>query len=428
MSIPLFYDDRNIYWVFDTFGKERVEEYLHSGKFDDKHINDVMEVSSNPFWPTYDRVLTQLVLPYIDLSKHPKIVQDFLYPSGIGVREYVLEHAPHQSSVIGPSFKNLDARTLMLMWDLNNISQHTAKGFDAAGAIDVLTDDEVFERTLQNVDNPEIFIPILFNAAHSPWSNLDNLVTVLKYAPENIIQERLAELICDAARKTSPNWPNIRQRSPEHLVGALLPYVTETVLQEWTQNDHMAAEIVKLYQDPNKPFEALYFDEKLRHSFDGFDQAYNDSRVSTGGHYPCTYGNGDFDKNPIADRKEVREGLIEDIVSVIAEIYENKGIAGVQDAINAQQLSGEQINAGLYHALNKGIPMLANVALKHIDWNNQFAKESLRLALGPTSSNSKQAMVQQMIVKKEAKEQNGRLSAEIAYIVEHNTTAHTRKM
>lgn len=428
MSIPLFYDDRNIYWVFDTFGKERVEEYLHGGKFDEKHINDVMEVSSNRLWPTYDRVLTQLILPHIDLSKHPKILQDFLYPSGVGVREYVLEHAPHQSSVIGASFKNLDARTLMLMWDLNNISQHTAKGFDAAGAIDVLTDDEVFEQTLQNVDNPEIFTPILFNAVHSPWSTLDNLATVLKYAPKEIVTERLADLICDAAVKTPSNWPNAQHRRAENMIGVLLPYVTETVLEEWIANDHMAAKIVKDHQDPNKTFKALYFDEKPRRSFDGFDQAYYDSRVSTGGHYPCTYGNGDFDKNPIADRKEVRDGLIEDIVSVIVKIYEDTGIAGVQDAINSQQLTSEQINAGLYHALNKGIPMLANIALKHIDWDNQFAKESLRLALGPTSSNSKQAMVQQMIVKKEAKEQNGRLSAEIAHIVEQNTTAHTRKI
>lgn len=427
MSIPLFYDDRNIYWVFDTFGKERVEEYLHSGKFDTNHINEVMEVSSNPYWPTYDRVLTQLVLPHVDLNKNPKIVQDFLYPSGVGVREYVLEHAPHQSSVIGPSFNTVDPRIWMLMWDLDNISQYTAKGFDAAGAIDVLADDDVFERTLQNVSRPEMFTPILFNAVYSPWSTLEHLATVLKYAPEDILQERLAELICDAARKTDLLWPNAQQRCAEHMVGALLPYVKDSVLDEWVKNDHMAAEIIKLYQDPDRPFKAHDPDVKLRHSFDGFDQAYNDSRVRTGGHYPCSPG--EYAKtDPIADRKELRQERIDEIVSVIAEIYEHKGIAGVQDAINSQQLTSEHINAGLYHALNNGIPMLANIALKHIDWDNQFAKESLRLALGATSSNSKQAMVQQMIVKKEAQELNGRLSATIAHIVEQNTTAHTRKM
>lgn len=100
----------------------------------------------------------------------------------------------------------------------------------------------------------------------------------------------------------------------------------------------------------------------------------------------------------------------------------------MQDAITAGQLSSEQINAGLYHALNVGIPMLANVALKHVDWDNQFAKESLRLALGPTSSNTKQAMVQQMIVKKEAQELNQRLSSQIAHLVDRDTTEHARKM
>lgn len=426
MSIPLFYDDRNIYWVFDTFGKERVEEYLHSGKFDTNHINDVMEVSSNPYWPTYDRVLTQLVLPHVDLSKNPKIVQDFLYPSGIGVREYVLEHAPHQSSVIGPSFNTVDPRILMLMWDLDNISQYTAKGFDAAGAIDVLTDDDVFERTLQNVPRPEMFTPILFNAVYSPWSTLEHLATVLKYAPEDIIQERLAELICNAARKTDLLWPNAQQRSPEHMVAALLPYVQPSALEEWTQNDHIASEVIQRYQTPDAPFTALDSDVKPHQTFDGFDEAYNDSRVRTSVFYPCI---SEWQPdNPIADRKEMREGLIEDIVSVVAEIYEHKGIAGVQDAITSGQLTSEQINAGLYHALNVGIPMLANVALKHVDWDNQFAKESLRLALGATSSNTKQAMVQQMIVKKEAKELNGRLSAEISHIVERNTTENARKM
>lgn len=426
MSIPLFYDDRNIYWVFDTFGKERVEEYLHSGKFDTNHINDVMEVSSNPYWPTYDRVLTQLVLPHVDLSKNPKILQDFLYPSGIGVREYVLEHAPHQSSVIGPSFNTVDPRILMLMWDLDNISQYTAKGFDAAGAIDVLTDDDVFERTLQNVPRPEMFTPILFNAVYSPWSTPENLATVLKYAPEDIIQERLAELICNAARKTDLLWPNAQQRSPEHMVAALLPYVQPSALEEWTQNDHIASEVIQRYQTPDAPFTALDSDVKPHQTFDGFDEAYNDSRVRTSVFYPCI---SEWQPdNPIADRKEMREGLIEDIVSVVAEIYEHKGIAGVQDAITSGQLTSEQINAGLYHALNVGIPMLANVALKHVDWDNQFAKESLRLALGATSSNTKQAMVQQMIVKKEAKELNGRLSAEISHIVERNTTENARKM
>ena len=427
MSIPLFYDDRNIYWVFDTFGKERVEEYLHNGKFDAKHINDVMEASSNRFWPTYDRVLTQLVLPYVDLQQNPNILPDFLHPSGIGVREYVLEHAPHQSSVIGPSFKNLDARVLFLMWDLENISQHTANGFDAEGAIDVLTDDKVFEQTLQNVPSPEMFVPILFNAVYSPWSTPENLATVLKYAPKDIFQEHLAELICDAARKTEPYWPNAQHRSAEQMVGALLPYVQDSVLAEWIKNDHIAAQMIQLHQHPEYPFEALRPGEHLRHTFDGFDQAYNDYCGNTVRHYPCTIG-WDDGKHPIVDRKEIREGLIEDIVSVVSEIYEQKGISGVQDAITSGQLNSEQINAGLYHALNQGIPMLANVALKHVNWDNQFAKESLRLALGATSSNTKQAMVQQMIVKKEAKELNGRLSATIAHIVEHNTTAHTRKM
>ena len=420
MNIPLFYDERNIYWVLDTLRGQGVEQYLQEQKFDAQHINEVFEICSRPYHPAWNTILTTLLAPYVDLSKHHDLLRELQKPQGLDVREYILEKSPHMASLIGPSFQNVDVQFLTLMWDLSGLSPEQKHQIDTAGSLNVLYDDALFENTIKSVPTSELFVPILYNAVHSPWSTLENLAIVLQYAPKDLVQEHLRDLIRVAGQKTRAHWPNADVRSAEYTVDALLPYVDAHTLQEWIANDDIAAEIVQSRQTPNQAFEHT----RVIHMFREFAQ-----QLTTGSINNCfDHSHLDNNKDPIRDRKAIRDKTIEELIQPIAHLYENQGIAGVQDSINSQQLTSEHINAGLYHALNKGIPMLANIVLKHIDWDNQFTKESLRLAAGKTSSDSKQAMVQQMIVKKEAQELNGRLSAEISHIVERNTTEHTRKM
>lgn len=268
MDIPLFYDDRNIYWVFDTFGAAGVDKYLQQQIFDPQHINEVFDLSSLPNHPARNSALTKLLAPYIDLDSKPEVVRALQQPQGLGVREYILEKSPHLTSILGPSYQNLDARELTLMWDLANVSSKHKDIIDAAGSLDVIMDDDLFDKTVHSISNPEIFSSLLCNAVFSPWSNLDNLTTVLKCAPQHIVNNHLTHLMCLAGQKTPSNWPNAKARSAEQIVDALLPYVEPQQLQQWIDNDDIAAEVVHHRQHPNQRFEHTY----MSHMFDNVDE------------------------------------------------------------------------------------------------------------------------------------------------------------
>jgi hypothetical protein len=124
------------------------------------------------------------------------------------------------------------------------------------------------------------------------------------------------------------------------------------------------------------------------------------------------------------DRAQTLSQICSDIETQLFQLSPSD----VRAKIEGGTYSSDEINAIVYVALQKSHPILAKTALDYVDWTNQFAKESLRLALGKTSSDSKQAMVQQMIVKREAQDLKGRLSAEIAHTVERDTDAPQRRM
>lgn len=407
MTTSLFYDDQNIFWVFKRWGAEKVVEDLEKGVFDAAQIEEAIQKCSSRFDPSYDPVLRKTLLPYVQLANHPDIVQGLQHPSGWDMREYILEKSPHLSSVLGPSFQTLDLRTLILMWDLPTLSPERRQMIEQAEALDVIMDDAVFERVVQNITAPQAFIPILFNAVYSPWSNPDTLSVLLKHIPSHIVEQNLERLLMFAAQNPKKEWPNAQQRSAEQMIDLLLPYASEETIQNWIKGEYEAGRVIQLRRTPG-------------YVFDGYSvlmQMFEKEHMYLA---PIS----EIECHPIQEHEEA----IAERTEVVSGVYESKGIVGVHEGLKNNQFSSEEINAALYHALVKGIPTLAKVVIGHIDWNDQFAKESLRLSLGPTFSNSKQAMVQQMILKKEASELNGRLSAEIAPFIERDTDAPSRKI
>lgn len=407
MTTSLFYDDQNIFWVFKRWGAEKVADDLQQGIFDAAHIEEAIETCGSRFGPSYDPILRKTLLPYVQLANHPDIIQGLQHPTGWDMREYILEKSPHLSSVLGPSFQALDLRTLTLMWDLPSLSAERRQMIEHAEALDVIMDDTVFERVIQNIVSPEAFIPILFNAVYSPWSNPDTLSVLLKHIPPHIVEDNLERLLPFAAQSPKKEWPNAQHRTAEHMIDLLLPYASEDTIQNWIQGEYEAGRVIQLRRTPG-------------YVFDGYSSIIQMFEKE----YMCLPPMSEICYSPTQER----EDAIAERTAVVSGVYESKGIVGVHEGLKNNQFSSEEINAALYHALVKGIPTLAKVVIGHTDWNDQFTKESLRLSLGPTFSNSKQAMVQQMILKKEASELNGRLSAEIAPFRERDTDGPSRKI
>lgn len=420
----LFYSEEDIYWVYDTFGAERLAQDLHNGVFCAEHIANVCQ-NGDP----EEQNLFAIVLPHADLNTLPKWVERLNTPKYLELREHLLEVAPISKEVLGASLK-----TNPLAWLLASNFSMKPEEFEAMvnsndPNLAVLTDPNVLHGALQNLNNPKGYGIIVWNAIKGMWASPAHLKIALQYAPQEFIDNNIQQLL-EAARMASSSDAPTGCFTAEQMVDELLPFVSQKMIEEWKQQNtvdtqekqspifgeiyealvpkgryhHLIEMIEARTATPQKAFE-----NNLSHIFDG-------SGWIAEVHYSFAQ---------LRDME--RTQTLSQICSDMETLFELSQ-SDVRAKIEGGEYSSDEINAIVYVALQKSHPILAKTALDYVDWTNQFAKESLRLALGKTSSNSKQAIVQQMIVKREAQDLKGRLSAEIAHTVERDTDAPTRRM
>lgn len=420
----LFYSEEDIYWVYDTFGAERLKHDLNNGVFSAQHIADVCQ-NGNP----EEQKLFAIVLPHADLNTLPKWVERLNTPKYLELREHLLEVAPISEEVLGASLK-----TNPLVWLLASNFSMKPEEFETMvnnndPNLAVLTDPDVLEQPLKTLNNPKGYGLIVWNAITGMWASPAHLKIALQHAPQEFIDHNIQQLL-EAARMASSSDAPTGAFTSEQMVDQLLPFVSQKMIEEWKQQN--TADI----QEGQKPifgeiYEIVAPKGRYHHLIEMIDARTATPQKAFDTNLPYLFDGSGWVAEVHYSFAEVRDmertQTLAQICSNIETLFELSQ-SDVRAHIEGGTYSSDEINAIVYVALQKSHPILAKTALDYVDWTNQFAKESLRLALGKTSSNSKQAMVQQMIVKREAQDLKGRLSAEISHTVERDTNTPTRRI
>ena len=407
----LFYSEDDVFWVYDTFGAERLERDLQQGVFSPEQI---IEACAYDGGDKTDLVLLQTLLPYADLQRLPQLVKKLNTPLFAQVREHLLERTPAAAEFVGPPFDN--KAVWLLAADYNNPSSDLQKLFASEDPIlEVLTNADLLDQTLKTMNNPKAYGAIVWNAVTSLWARPNTLKIALQYAPDDFIQDNIVDLL-RAARMTNGSDNPFGAYTAEDMVDELLAVVSEHTVAQWAQQNLQDEDVSR-----NSDFVQKW---GVPHGKGRYDDviAMMAARSATP---PQMFDNsiryyfrpiGEVSYSEAELRHFARESEIETISSTIKD--ELFALNPSDARLKMDTYSADKASAAVYVALQNAHPILAKVALDYIDWDNQFAKESLRLSLGPSSSNSKQAIVQKMIVKKEALDLKGRLSAEIAHTVD----------
>ena len=421
----LFYSEEDIYWVYDTFGAERLKHDLNNGVFSAQHIAEVCQ-NGNP----EEQDLFTFVLPHADLNTLPKWVERLNTPKYLKLREHLLEVAPISEEVLGASLK-----TNPLVWLLASNFSMKPEEFETMvnnndPNLAALTDPDVLDHPLKTLNNPKGYGIIVWNAITGMWASPAHLKIALKHAPQEFIDHNIQQLL-EAARMASSLDAPTGAFTSEQMVDQLLPFVSQKMIEEWKQQN--TADI----QEGQKPifgeiYEIVAPKGRYHHLIEMIDARTATPQKEFDTNLTDLFAEGGWIGEvhySFAERREMQRA--ETLSHIHSDIESELFTLSPSDArakIEGGTYTSDHVNAIVYVALTKGHPILAKTALDYVDWNNQFAKESLRLALGKTSSNSKQAMVQQMIVKREAQDLKGRLSAEISHTVERDTNTPTRRI
>lgn len=422
--MQLFYSERDIFWVYDTFGVERLENDLKKGVFSSAQI---VEACESTLGNEEEISLWQALLPYADLSRLPQWVERLNTPKFCELREHVLEHNPQACEFLGGTLKHNQA-VWLLASDFSNPSQNLRDLFSSKNpVVDVLSNPEILDQTLKNLDNPKACGVFVWNGVKSLWASPRNLSIALQYAPKEFIEKNIVSLLRAARMANGADHP-FGAYTAEEMVDALVPFVSQNTIVQWkTQNtlDTEASQNSDAVTKFGVPVSnGRYYDliQMIEARTSQPPQVFDSSIAYTGG--PAFMGEV-YVSHPDS-RTFMREQEIDHICSKLKKELFDLSPADVRNKIN--EYTADEVNAMVYVALQNAHPILAKVALDHIDWNNQFAQESLRLAMGATSTNTKQAMVQQMIVKKEISDLKGRLSESIAPNLDRDNDSPARRM
>lgn len=421
----LFYSETDIYWVYDTFGSERLESDLNNRVFSAEHIAHVCENGD----PTEQQLFT-IVLPYANLHELPQWVERLNTHPYLKLREYLLEINPTLGEILGNPLK-----ANSLVWLLASNFSMEPQAFQAMVSNNdpnllVLTNPQILDNALKNLNNPKGYGPLVWNAIKGVWASPAHLKIALQYAPKEFIENNIQHLLEAARLSYDTDSPN-GAFTAEQMVDELIPFVSEHMIDVWKQQNTVDI------QEEQKPtfgqiYEFLAPKGRYHHLIEMIDARTATPQRAFDTDLPYIFDAaggwvGEVNYSFAEQREFGRRETLAQICCSIGELFQLSP-SDVRSQVERGEYTPDEVNAIVYMALQKAHPILAKTALDYIDWNNQFAKESLRLALGATSSDSKQAMVQQMIVKKEAHDLKGRLSTEIAHKVDRDTNTPGRRM
>lgn len=414
----LFYDNNDIFWVYDTCGADRLARDLEAGVFSADHVD---EVAKN-LYTEADPELAELVLPYANFSQLPQWVERLNTYEYWRTREMVLEVNPAASAVLGPPLAHASLEAQLLMVDLDNYPEQVQQLLDAQDpALRVLTEPSVLDNTLRQLNNPPALNVILERSITSKWSHPEMLAVVLQYAPKNLVETKLVEMLRAAQRSNGQDHPT-KSYTPEDMFDLLLPYVSNEVMEQWANANAQEREknernvLLKHFEVPlsDGPFADVVKMVEAR-------RADNPMPLNSVAVFPSLWASG-FSGQRITDgfspqqnRALSRQEQIRSIVNPIRRDYSLEGVSGVRNNIVKKVYTTDQINAVVYLGLTECLPLLVKTGLEFVDWSNQFARESLRVALTMPSDDNKHQMCQNMIIAKEAEDLKGRLSAQIPH-------------
>ena len=414
----LFYNDNDIFWVYDTFGADRLTRDLETGVFSAEHID---EVTKNLYGDA-DPELIELVLPYANFSQLPQWVERLNTYEYWRTREMVLEANPAASAVLGPPLAHASLEAQLLMVDLDNYPEQVQQLLDAQHpALRVLTEPSVLDNTLRQLNNPPALKVILERSITSKWSHPEMLAVVLQYVPKNLVEEKLVEMLRAARRSNGQDHPT-KTYTPENMFDLLLPYVSDEVMEQWATANAQEREknernvLLQHFEIPlsEGPFADVVNMVKAR-------RADNPKPLNSVAVFPSLWASGFSGRritdgfSPQENRALSRQEQIRSIVDPIRRDYSLEGVSGVRNNIVKKVYTTDQINAVVYLGLTECLPLLVKTGLEFVDWSNQFARESLRVALTMPSGDNKHQMCQNMIIAKEAEDLKGRLSAQIPH-------------